>query len=830
MNLEEGVKKLASEKRVSRKKIPTAGKGVVLPKAKAIPDKKTPVATSKAIRKSSPAKVTSRSVLSVKAKLAKLKEATEEDTVTLIQGAPSLRLQEKLALYQDWYQKNAPLVAGRVAYGFGYFFIVSGLFSALLVSAQLAHPDRSMLASVHCSVGGLTNTGFVCPDDDDDKSGTTTPGLVNPPSNPPAPIAVEFFPLPAIESNRDTELVIRILNYSTQKTKLRSLTTGQVINLEPLHISGDGMHTFLLPTSTLSPGSYQVLVKVVGLTETLRSEYLGTVFTVPLPVIDGGLQSGTSPSQNPSPNATTTNVTNPPAPSPKPDSLSTTSPNQQPTPISAQPPATITEKPEEVVVPPLPDRPTPEPEELVDERLKLSLSAGVLPQQYRLLIESTNRYDVIEVYARRQNATMPQFLGRAVRTSENWLYWLDASSLPVGRYKLVAHAYSERQLKQSVEIDFVIEPRQTTRIPNQVIIEEAEETRVTERSLIPAKAEERTPATAESDQSGTDEEPGIAKQAIPERVLLQHREGLNDLLSRYATARQSQDPMLLRLAEVAIDEKIYAILAEDAKDPETDYDVYTLERSLREQIIVVQERIKQVQELRRERTGEAGLRDSDNDGISDNDEAVLYETDPTNPDTDNDGVTDGIEVMGGFNPLDASPEAIIRFNEPQAVEYVDDTILSISSVAPLLLHEADSEVPIVQSHITGFGLPNSFVTLFIFSEPIVVTVRTNDDGSFSYTLEKELADGEHTVYAALTDNRGQIVVRSTAFSFVKTAEAFTYVGEDNNAEIITATGPTTISAPYNLAAALGVVSFGLILLMLGYTSRRPRPDEILPKS
>lgn len=44
--------------------------------------------------------------------------------------------------------------------------------------------------------------------------------------------------------------------------------------------------------------------------------------------------------------------------------------------------------------------------------------------------------------------------------------------------------------------------------------------------------------------------------------------------------------------------------------------------------------------------------DSDNDGLSDQDEINLWHTDPNNPDTDGDGYLDGDEVKNGYNPLD----------------------------------------------------------------------------------------------------------------------------------------------------------------------------------
>jgi hypothetical protein len=47
--------------------------------------------------------------------------------------------------------------------------------------------------------------------------------------------------------------------------------------------------------------------------------------------------------------------------------------------------------------------------------------------------------------------------------------------------------------------------------------------------------------------------------------------------------------------------------------------------------------------------------DSDNDGLSDNEEN-LYGTDPKNPDTDGDGYSDGVEVKSGYSPIKAAPE------------------------------------------------------------------------------------------------------------------------------------------------------------------------------
>ncbi len=164
--------------------------------------------------------------------------------------------------------------------------------------------------------------------------------------------------------------------------------------------------------------------------------------------------------------------------------------------------------------------------------------------------------------------------------------------------------------------------------------------------------------------------------------------------------------------------------------------------------------------------------DSDGDGLPDHEEERLG-TDPFSADSDQDGYLDGDEVKNGYNPLRASSGKgvdKIVFQEPKT-NGEENNFYQINEVRAV--KEEKGSEQIVKASISGKALPNSFITLYIYSDPIVVTVKTDEDGNWSYILDKELEDGKHEVYAAVTDNTGKITSKSPAFAFVKTAQAIT---------------------------------------------------------
>jgi len=99
--------------------------------------------------------------------------------------------------------------------------------------------------------------------------------------------------------------------------------------------------------------------------------------------------------------------------------------------------------------------------------------------------------------------------------------------------------------------------------------------------------------------------------------------------------------------------------------------------------------------------------------------------------------------------------------------------------------------------IGGKGPPNTILTVYIYSgDPIVATVKTDSNGDWTYTIDKELENGNHEVYVAVTNNTGAIKARSNPLPFVKTAQA------------------VTVTSPAESAAERGIWSKGGIYIYI----------------
>lgn len=174
--------------------------------------------------------------------------------------------------------------------------------------------------------------------------------------------------------------------------------------------------------------------------------------------------------------------------------------------------------------------------------------------------------------------------------------------------------------------------------------------------------------------------------------------------------------------------------------------------------------------------------DQDNDGLSDAEE-VYRGTDVKKGDTDGDGFSDGDEVKSGYDPLKYSIDDKgdrITFQSPKAAPLTNGTQtgtlsrLPTASTPGYVVNKAErisyeGRKPMVQ--LSGIATPNSWVTVYLYSDPIIAIVETDASGNWTYGFDSELENGNHEAYVTATDNEGRILVQSEPLTFVKTAEA-----------------------------------------------------------
>jgi hypothetical protein len=219
----------------------------------------------------------------------------------------------------------------------------------------------------------------------------------------------------------------------------------------------------------------------------------------------------------------------------------------------------------------------------------------------------------------------------------------------------------------------------------------------------------------------------------------------------------------------------------------------------------------------RERDGLDLYTDTDRDGISNYDEVHIYKTDPRNSYSSGGSLTDGEKVVLGF---DVSTSTIRRVPVESPIISGEEA-RDVFEVYAITVHKPESvatdtpALPLpekVEEKVTfeGRALPNSFVTLYIFSTPIVVTVKTDITGAWKYTLDTELPNGEHNLYVATVDAGGKILAKSPSIPFVKTAEAADFIPL-----IITETPDTDpLDILRNNLMLIAFVGFGLFAIVV----------------
>ena len=212
--------------------------------------------------------------------------------------------------------------------------------------------------------------------------------------------------------------------------------------------------------------------------------------------------------------------------------------------------------------------------------------------------------------------------------------------------------------------------------------------------------------------------------------------------------------------------------------------------------------------------------DRDQDGLSDNEEIRLV-TNASQMDTDGDNYADGIEVVRGYNPLVASPNDKVTYEEPTVFNAEQYRITGIR-----LGDSANQE----RLTVTGLGPVDSLIALLVRGDANKLWVtRTDKTGRFIYVSSDTLDVGNYKIHAAAVSVDGKTLAASQALAFQRTDDALVKIEP----------APTPVSNNENdsnrvskevigvAVAAVAGLALGLLLWLI-VRRRRPRAANRLP--
>ncbi|MCA9361224.1 hypothetical protein KC845_01560 [Candidatus Kaiserbacteria bacterium] len=466
----------------------------------------------------------------------------------------------------------------------------------------------------------------------------------------------------------------------------------------------------------------------------------------------------------------------------------------------------------------------PAPVETVDSSAHLTVLNASSLNGFADVIVEVPEADFVELYAVNTASVNSFFLGLARKTSNGiWLFNWDTTQTPNSKYHVFAVVGKGQDKYESNRVLATINnvrisqptPNQTTdlakreEVYNEVIGED-----IFYNQLL-----------AKPDASTTPEN-------LLEVFKTENTDRLNEQFQKYAIALRSGNDLALTTANT----RLQGIQNEFKRFVRDEEEADELVLQFNEYIAEVKDRIKidiaKIDKILTERDAESLQKDTDFDGVTDFDELYIYGTDPFQADTSGNGVPDGVAILNGLDPLSTEKDQSIVFESPKETGIIREDLLLVESVLPVTPDTPQQpETAVTPAVITGKALPNSFVTLYIFSNPVVVTVKTEADGSWQYRFEKELDDGSHSVYVALTDNSGRIIARSLPFNFIKEAQAFTPVSNEN--PLVSGIG--SVSTDYKLFSptfiylvlSFAVVAVGLVLLLTGMFLNSRRKEYLV---
>lgn len=153
--------------------------------------------------------------------------------------------------------------------------------------------------------------------------------------------------------------------------------------------------------------------------------------------------------------------------------------------------------------------------------------------------------------------------------------------------------------------------------------------------------------------------------------------------------------------------------------------------------------------------------DQDQDALTD-DLELYYGTDINNPDTDNDTYLDGQEVANNYNPLGVGAlnkevnNLVKILHQGLNLDQPKNNNLFSNDLSIDEFSIADNKVL-----LKGKAPADTWLNLYIYSKvPLLLSVKSDSQGDWNYSLDQALAATEHQIYLTVNDQQGKIVKQS----------------------------------------------------------------------
>jgi len=175
-------------------------------------------------------------------------------------------------------------------------------------------------------------------------------------------------------------------------------------------------------------------------------------------------------------------------------------------------------------------------------------------------------------------------------------------------------------------------------------------------------------------------------------------------------------------------------------------------------------------------------------------------TQTTTSKTDNSKNKDGGEVE----------KALIEEEAPISISTFDPDIFLTGSNITIDQIKNVSKKGQQLLHFEGKTLPNTLVTLYVFSNPVIVVVASDGNGRWAYDRERNLDSGKHTAFATIYDDEITRRSKTVDFFIARSAQGSLILQKNNLQRLY----PYAIALGGSLAIAI------LILFMYRIYSKR----------